>query len=45
MPLDLFENLAGWSARQDWVFWLQVAGIILGALLLALLAHWIAFLS
>ena len=43
MPLDLFENLAGWSARQDWVFWLQVAGIILGALLLALLAHWIAF--
>ena len=43
MPLDLFENLAGWSARQDWVFWLQVAGIILGALLLALLVHWIAF--
>ncbi len=35
MPLDLFENLAGWSARQDWVLWLQVAGILLGAGLFA----------
>ena len=43
MTLDLFQRLAGWSAKQDWVFWLQVAGIILGALLLALLVHWIAF--
>jgi small-conductance mechanosensitive channel len=44
MLLDLFERLAGWSARQDWVLWLQVAGILVGALLLALLLHWMVFL-
>jgi small-conductance mechanosensitive channel len=43
MSLDLLANPADWWAKQDWV-WLQVVAILLGALLLALLVHWMAFL-
>jgi small-conductance mechanosensitive channel len=43
MPSDLIDRLSAWSATQDWVLWLEVAGVFLAALLLGLLVHWIAF--
>ena len=43
MSLDLLANPADWWAKQDWVLWLHVAGILVGALLLALLVHWMTF--
>src|SRR5512144_1559592 len=43
MSLDLPADPADWWAKQDWLLWLQVAGILVGALLLAFLVHWMTF--